>query len=477
MAHESPSDSRSWSEARLLDWIGRDPRRRSDAALLELEGGRWALCVDQVAEGVHFSAEVDPALAGKKLAARNLSDLAASGAEPRYGLLAISADGRSEHWMREFIAGVERELERFGAALIGGDLSRIERGFLASLSVGGIVRGEGLQRDAARVGETLYVTGALGGSILGRHLGFDARVEVGRALAERCGVRAAMDLSDGLALDLARFARASGVGAQLDAARIPIHPDAEALALRDGRSALEHALEDGEDYELLFSSSLGEARLRELGVPAHAIGVVVPAELGLGLRLGAELRALAARGWLHGVGAEERASFCVQSESEERTSALGRALGRAAVPGAVLALDGELGAGKTCLVRGLAEGLGSSDRVSSPTFAIEGLYTGRLELHHFDAYFAEKAASYLELGGEEAFHGGGVAAVEWAERVEAFLPTDHLRVRCEHLGPERRRIEMRANGPFSERWLAATVETLAAELGPLPPRDRKSDRP
>jgi thiamine-monophosphate kinase len=480
MAHENPPDTRSWSEARLLDWIGRDPRRRSDAALLEQEGGRWALCVDQVVEGVHFTAEVDPALAGKKLAARNLSDLAASGAEPRYGLLAISADERSERWMRAFVEGVERELERFGAALIGGDLSRVERGFVASLSVGGIVHGEGLQRDAARVGETLYVTGALGGSILGRHLRFDARVELGRALADRCGVRAAMDLSDGLALDLARFARASGVGAHLDAARIPIHPDAEALALRDGRPALEHALADGEDYELLFSSALDEARLRELGVPAHPIGVVVPAELGIGMRCGAELRALAARGWLHGAAADERASFCVRSESEERTAAIGRALGRSAAPGAVLALEGDLGAGKTCLVRGLAEGLGSTDRVSSPTFAIEGIYSGRLELHHFDAYFAAKAASYLELGGDEAFHGGGVAAVEWAERVEAFLPADHLRVRCEHLGPDRRRIEMRATGPFSERWLAATVGQLAAELGaqlPAPPGDSKSGRP
>jgi tRNA threonylcarbamoyladenosine biosynthesis protein TsaE len=142
---------------------------------------------------------------------------------------------------------------------------------------------------------------------------------------------------------------------------------------------------------------------------------------------------------------------------------LGFALGRAASPGAVLALDGELGAGKTCLVRGLARGLGSADRVSSPTFAIEGIYEGRLALHHLDAYFAEKAASYLELGGEDVLHGTGVAAVEWAERVETFLPSDHLRIHIEHLGPERRRVEMVARGPFSERWLAATVGVLAAE--------------
>ena len=89
-----------WSEARLLEWIGRDPRRRDDAAHLELEGGRWAFCADQVVEGVHFEPGTEPAQAGRKLAARNLSDLAASGAAPRFGLLAYVVDayrrGKSE---------------------------------------------------------------------------------------------------------------------------------------------------------------------------------------------------------------------------------------------------------------------------------------------------------------------------------------------------------------------------------------------
>ncbi len=96
--------------------------------------------------------------------------------------------------------------------------------------------------------------------------------------------------------------------------------------------------------------------------------------------------------------------------------------------------------------------------MSSPTFTIEGRYAGRLALHHFDAYFRAKAAGYLELGGEEALHGSGVAAIEWADRVAEYLPADHLRLRLEHAGPERRRIEIRAGGPFSARWLAATVK-------------------
>jgi thiamine-monophosphate kinase len=464
-----------WSEASLLEWIGRDPRRRDDAAHLDLEGARWALCVDQVVEGIHFEVGVEPALAGRKLAARNLSDLAASGAAPRFGLLAIAADGRDEAWMRAFLRGVEAELERCGAALVGGDLTALPQGFAASLSVGGLVRGEGLRRSEARVGETLFVTGPLGGSRAGRHLRFEARIEWGLALVERCGVRAAMDVSDGLALDLSRFAAASGVGAWIEAERVPIHLDAHELARVDGRSALEHALADGEDHELLFSSRLAEAELRAAGIPAHAIGRVVPAELGLCLIQSGVRRPLATAGWLHGAPAPARSTagvavdgaahlrrFCTQSDGPERTERLGLALGRAASAGTVLALDGELGAGKTCLVRGLARGLGSGDRVSSPTFAIEGIYEGRLALHHLDAYFAEKAASYLELGGEEALHGAGVAAVEWAERVEEFLPADHLRIRIEHLGPECRRVEMVARGPFSERWLAATVGELAS---------------
>lgn len=153
-----------------------------------------------------------------------------------------------------------------------------------------------------------------------------------------------------------------------------------------------------------------------------------------------------------------------ESHRPEETEALGHSLGRAALPASVLALEGDLGAGKTCLVRGLAAGLDSRDRVSSPTFTVEGIYEGRLQLHHFDAYFQAKAASYLELGGEEAFYGEGVAAIEWAERVPEFLPTDHLRIALNHSGEEHRSVKAEAFGPLARRWLAATVALLTGEI-------------
>lgn len=148
------------------------------------------------------------------------------------------------------------------------------------------------------------------------------------------------------------------------------------------------------------------------------------------------------------------------SRSAEETEALGEALGATAVAGGVLALFGSMGAGKTCLVRGLARGLGCPERVSSPTFTLEGLYRGRLELRHYDAYFAERAIDYLEQGAEEAFGGEGVCAVEWAENLPDHLPADRLELRIEHRGPEEREFFALARGPFSQAWWEATVGEL-----------------
>lgn len=174
--------------------------------------------------------------------------------------------------MRAFITGVEDELQTAGAALVGGDLSSCPSGFVASLSLAGRVHGAGLRRSAARPGERLFVTGALGGASVGRHLHIRPRLAIAEALVLRFNVRAAMDLSDGLAVDLPRFGSASGVGIDLDAAAIPVHPDAMKLAEEDGSSALEHALQDGEDYELLFSSDLEAAAFRDQGLLVYEIG-------------------------------------------------------------------------------------------------------------------------------------------------------------------------------------------------------------
>src|SRR5437588_2274385 len=112
------------------------------------------------------------------------------------------------------------------------------------------------------------------------------------------------------------------------------------------------------------------------------------------------------------------------------TTAFGRRLGRMAFPGAVVALVGPLGAGKTHLVRAVAEGLGVTDSrvVNSPTFVLIQEYAARLPVYHFDAYRLGTPAEFSDLGVHEYFEGDGVSLVEWADRVEACLPAEYLRV-------------------------------------------------
>lgn len=118
----------------------------------------------------------------------------------------------------------------------------------------------------------------------------------------------------------------------------------------------------------------------------------------------------------------------VKSESPESTRTLGEQLGRFLRPGNVVALLGNLGAGKTCFTQGIARGLGVSAKVTSPTFVLIKEYQGRLPLYHFDAYRLGSPEELVDLGSEEYFSGPGVCVIEWAERVTAALPEDRLEV-------------------------------------------------
>jgi tRNA threonylcarbamoyladenosine biosynthesis protein TsaE len=142
----------------------------------------------------------------------------------------------------------------------------------------------------------------------------------------------------------------------------------------------------------------------------------------------------------------ERAWLALECEGEERTELLGRLLAERLVAGDVVALDGELGAGKTCFVRGLAEGLGAHGPVSSPTFTLMHEYEGPLTLRHLDAWMAERGESYLRDGGADWLRGDGVCAVEWAERIASWLPAERFEVRLEHCGPAARLARLRWTG-------------------------------
>ena len=143
------------------------------------------------------------------------------------------------------------------------------------------------------------------------------------------------------------------------------------------------------------------------------------------------------------------------------TEAFGRRLAASLEPGSVVALVGPLGAGKTHLVRAVAEGLGANPAaVSSPTFVLIQEYLGRLQLYHFDAYRLPNPDAFRDLGVEEYFYGDGVCLVEWADKVTATLPADHLRIEIEVVSESRRRVVLTATGPRSGRVLLALSPPL-----------------
>ncbi|MFO1009917.1 MAG: tRNA (adenosine(37)-N6)-threonylcarbamoyltransferase complex ATPase subunit type 1 TsaE [Planctomycetota bacterium] len=152
----------------------------------------------------------------------------------------------------------------------------------------------------------------------------------------------------------------------------------------------------------------------------------------------------------------------LRSRSAAATEAVGEALGRALEPGALVTLDGELGSGKTCFVRGLARGLDVEDRVSSPTYALLQTYTGRMPLAHLDAWMEGRERAFLADGGLEALPADGVTVIEWADRIAELLPPERLALRLEHAGPETRELVLRVAGA-SER--TAALAGALTELG------------
>ena len=153
------------------------------------------------------------------------------------------------------------------------------------------------------------------------------------------------------------------------------------------------------------------------------------------------------------------------STSADATEALGFALGSLLQSGAVVALDGELGSGKTCIVRGIARALGVTGPVTSPTFTLMHQYEGRLEVRHLDAWMHARGEAFLADGGAEWLSGEGVALVEWAEHVRAWLPLTRVALKLAHAGGDRRAVEI--------AWLApgdapAAFGDALARLQPPP---------
>jgi thiamine-monophosphate kinase len=252
-------------EASFLDWVrARCPRAGDDLAVLEPRAGRLLVGLDPVLDGVHLRvAEHGPTAAGRKAVNRNLSDLAAMGGKPSAVLLGLVVPkGESLDRAKAAFLGAEQAARDAGCEVVGGDFAT----WNGPWCITAVILGHSdrpVPRTGVTPGQTLFVTGPLGGSILGRHLAFTPRLEAGLAVVGR--VSAMMDLSDGLSRDLPRLL--DGIGATL--LDIPVHDDAHRLAQRTGRHPLWHALHDGEDYELLFAADTKPA-----AVACHPIGRV-----------------------------------------------------------------------------------------------------------------------------------------------------------------------------------------------------------
>lgn len=299
----------SWNEDSLHRWLADQPwpeglagSRGHDAAVLEIAGGRVALCADQCIEDVHFEAGIDLARAGRKAVLRCLSDLAATRALPVAVTLTLSADmTREETALQSLLQGARAAAAEHGAELVAGDLACAPGRLMISVSALGKVQGDADPpgRDLARAGQGIYLSGPVGGSAFrGRQLEPVPRFDL---IESAMGASAMMDVSDGLAWDLHRLLRASTCGGRVSLEAVPIHPDAIEAASGDPGSALDAALHDGEDHELLATSdAVLPAPWVRVGEVIAGEGLVFASKSGLPAGLVGRWIPGTGRAWTHG---------------------------------------------------------------------------------------------------------------------------------------------------------------------------------
>ncbi|TWU41999.1 thiamine-phosphate kinase [Novipirellula artificiosorum] len=275
-----------------------------DAAVITPDSGALIACTDQIIDGVDFvSAEHALADAGYKAMAINLSDIAAMGAVARSALVTLALPKQKATQIAgQVYEGILEAAEEFQVAIAGGDLSTYDGPLSITITLlGHVPVGSAWLRSGAKEQDAVLVTGNVGGSILGRHLRPVPRVALAAELRELVEVHAAIDISDGLSLDLDRLCAASGVGIEFDTASIPIHDDAILLAEQTGRSPFEHAWSDGEDFELILTMSQADADLAlqsSCGYELTQIGKTI-GRTGLWKREGTKLVRLSPQGYMH----------------------------------------------------------------------------------------------------------------------------------------------------------------------------------
>ena len=260
------------TDASVIKGIG------DDCAVLKFDKNRYQLFTcDMVAEGVDFTPKDKPYLIGRKALAQSISDIAACGGIPRYCLLSLGLPKAiSVRKVEQIYKGIAALARRYRINIVGGDISRARQLTLDVAMLGIVEKRYLVTRDGAKKGDIIFVTGGLGGSILGKHLKFIPRLKESRYLVENFKVNSMIDISDGLIIDLNHILEESKLGALIYESLIPLSNQARNL---------QDALYTGEDFELLFTLSAGEAKkiLTKGLTNFKPIGEIVDKEYGLRL--------------------------------------------------------------------------------------------------------------------------------------------------------------------------------------------------
>lgn len=302
---------------RLAEFFGAQPGPRPSGVpfgndMAGIPGvARLAWTTDVLLEGVHFQSDRHTWYAiGRKAMAVNLSDCAAMAATPLGALCAVTAsEPMSTADLLELHRGAHELGLQYGCPIVGGNTSSWKSPAVVAITViGDLGAPPPVLRSGARPDDTIWVSGRLGGSILGRHLWFEPRVAEAIEIRRRLRPSAMMDISDGLIIDLSRMLEASGCGAVLEqhALEAAIHPDARQLGIQNQCSPLEHALYDGEDFELLAALPADAPADEASALGLMQIGRITSATGELLMQDGARVREIPVHGWEHLRGEQRR---------------------------------------------------------------------------------------------------------------------------------------------------------------------------
>ena len=274
-----------------------------DCAVVDLPTTKCLITTDMLLDGTHFRlAECGPRRVGRKVLAVNLSDIAAMGGRPTAAVVSLGLPRQGTGRIaEELFLGMEPLAQQFQVAIVGGDTNSWDGPLAVSITLLGEPGPCGpILRSGAKPGDWLLVTGPLGGSIRGKHFDFTPRVAEALELQKHCRPRAMIDVSDGLAADVGHLCEESGVGCVIVAERVP-------LGWADGpRGGLDHALADGEDFELAFAVGPEEGRRLIATQPVPGITLTWIGEftvaLGLVLEQNGARGPIAATGYKHRFG-------------------------------------------------------------------------------------------------------------------------------------------------------------------------------